>query len=309
MQEIRAFVKSMRRAVALLAACAGTVPAQNAFPTVDIYVANLTGTGCPCAPENVTHRAGYDNQPRFLPDGRSLLYTADDESGGTNIYRLNLTTGQRDRVTSTPESEFSPTLMLDGRNISVVRIEPDLRQRLWRFELPVRKRDIPVLNYKFQRVLEAPEPVGYHVWIDERTLVLFVLGEPNSLYLADVPTGRSEKIAGPIGRSLHRIPNTKLASFVDLTDEKNTRIRSVDPATHELKDIVRPLRAGDVDYAWTPDGRIVMAQESVLMAWDPKTGGPWLTLADFSSAGLQKITRIAFSPDGKQVALVAADRE
>jgi dipeptidyl aminopeptidase/acylaminoacyl peptidase len=299
----------MLLALAVGAACAGVALAQNAFPTVDIYVAKLTGPGCPCAPENVTHRAGYDNQPRFLPDGKSLIYTADDESGGTNIYRLNLATGQRERIASTPESEFSPTLMPDGRNISVVRIEPDLRQHLWRFALPVRKRDVPALNYAFQRVLEAPEPVGYHVWIDARTLVLFVLGEPNSLYVADVPTGKSEKIVGPIGRSLHPIPNTKLASFVDLADEKNTRIRSLDPATHEMKEIVRPLRPGDVDYAWTPDGRIVMAQEAVLLAWDPKTSGPWLTLADFSGAGLKNITRIAFSPDGKRVALVAADRE
>jgi len=159
-QEPRAFVKSVLRAVALSAACAGAAPAQNAFPTVDIYVANLTGPGCPCAPENVTHRAGYDNQPRFLPDGKSLIYTADDESGGTNIYRLNLATGERERITSTPESEFSPTLMPDGRSISVVRIEPDLRQHLWRFAMPVRKRDTPALNYAFHRVLEAPEPVG-----------------------------------------------------------------------------------------------------------------------------------------------------
>jgi dipeptidyl aminopeptidase/acylaminoacyl peptidase len=295
--------------VALSAVCVGAAPAQNAFPAVDIYVANLTGSDCPCAPANVTHRAGYDNQPRFLPDGKSLLYTADDDSGGTNIYRLKLATGGRERITATPESEFSPTLMPDGRNISVVRIEPDLRQHLWRFALPARKRDVPALNYAFHRVLEAPEPVGYHVWIDARTLVLFVLGEPNSLFVADVPSGRSEKIVGPVGRSLHRIPNSKLASFIDLADDKNTRIRSLDPATHEMQDIVRPLRPGDVDYAWTPDGRIVMAQEAVLFAWDPKTGGPWLTLADFSSAGLKNITRIAFSPDGKQVALVAADGE
>jgi len=283
-----------------------TGAAQNAFPTVDIYVAELTGPGCPCAPVNVTHRPGYDNQPRFLPDGRTLLFTADDESG-TNIYRLKLATGERTRITSTPEPEFSPTLMPDGRQISVVRIEPDQRQHLWSFPLPRGDRGLPVMNDSFHRVLEAPEPVGYHVWLDARTLALFVLGEPNALYVADVKTGKYDRIAGPIGRSLHRIPRKPLASFVDLADEKDTRIRSFDPATRQVADLARPLRSGDIDYAWTPDGRIVMAQEGALLAWNPATGGPWLPFADFTRAGLKNITRLAFSPDGKRVALVAAD--
>jgi len=282
--------------------------AQNAFPTVDIYVAELVGPGCPCAPVNVTHRPGYDNQPRFLPDGKTLFYTADDESG-TNIYRLKLATGERTRITSTPEPEFSPTLMPDGRQVSVVRIEPDLRQHLWSFPLPRGDRGLPVMNNSFHRVLEAPEPVGYHVWIDADTLVLYVLGTPNSLYVANVATGNYERIAGPIGRSLQRIPGKPLASFLDLADAKDTHIRSFDPVTRQIADLARPVRAGDVDYAWTPDGRIVMAQDGALFAWNPATGGPWLPFADFTKTGLKNITRLAFSPDGKRVALVADDGE
>jgi hypothetical protein len=281
--------------------------AQSAFPAVDIYVADLTGPGCPCTPVNVTHRAGYDNQPHFLPGGKALLYTAADDSGGTDIYRLTLATGERERITATPEPEFSPTLMPGGRRISVVRIEPDLKQHLWSFPLPRGRSGLPVMNYAFRRVLDAPEPIGYHVWLDDRTLALFVLGEPNALYAADVGTGKYEKIAGPIGRSMQRIPGTRRVSFVDLSNEKDTRIRSFDPDTRAIADLVRPLRAGDVDFAWTPDGRIVMANDGMLMAWDAKNDGTWLPFADFTKAGLKNITRLAFSPDGKRVALVAAD--
>lgn len=301
-------MKAILLAPLAAAGFAHMVGAQNAFPTVDIYVAELTGPGCPCAPVNVTHRAGYDNQPRFLPDGKILLYTADDESG-TNVYRLKLANGERTRITSTPEPEFSPTLMPDGRQVSVVRIEPDLRQHLWSFPLPRVDRGLPVMNNSFHRVLDAPEPVGYHVWTDAHTLVLYVLGAPNSLFVADVATGKYERIAGPVGRSLQRIPGKPLASFVDLSDGKDTHIRSFDPATRQIVDLVRPLRSGDVDYAWTPDGRIVMAQDGTLFAWNPATGGPWLPFADFTKAGLKNITRLAFSPDGKRVALVADDGE
>jgi hypothetical protein len=45
------------------------------------------------------------------------------------------------------------------------------------------------------------------------------------------------------------------------------------------------------------------------MAWDAKNDGTWLPFADFTQAGLKNITRLAFSPDGKRVALVAADGE
>jgi hypothetical protein len=301
------FVMKIVPALLLLAGALHASDAQSTLPQVDIYVADLTGPGCPCAPVNLTHRAGYDNQPHFLPDGAALIYTADDESGTTNIYRLTLATGERTRVTATPESEFSPSLMPDRTQVSVVRIEPDLSQHLWRFPLPRQARDPAAMNFRFHRVLEAPEPVGYHVWLDVHTLVLFVLGEPNALYLADAATGKYDRIIGPIGRSLHRIPGTNRASFVDLAAGMDTHIRSFDPATLAIEDLVRPLRSGDVDYAWTPDGRIVMAQEGALFVWDPKSGGAWLPFADFTRAGLKNITRLAFSPDGKRIALVAAD--
>lgn len=294
------------RAVLLGLIASSSVAAPPAFPAVDIYVARLTGPGCPCAPANVTRRPGYDNQPRFLSGGAALLYTADNETGGTDIYRLTLANGARSRVTATPESEFSPTLTPDGRHVSVVRIEPDLRQHLWTFPLP-RAGAQPVTNVSFKRVLNAPEPVGYHVWIDAHTLILYVLGDPNALYIADSITGKSEKLAERVGRSLQRIPDSKLVSFVDLSVENDTHIRSYDPATRAIADLVRPLRAGDVDYAWTPDGRIVMAQGAALFAWDPKSGGAWLPFADFTASGLKNITRLTFSPDGTRVALVADD--
>ncbi len=280
--------------------------AAPAFPAVDIYVARLAGPDCPCAPVNVTRRAGYDNQPRFLPDGSALLYAADNETGGTDIYRMTLASGARSRVTATPESEFSPTLMPDGRHVSVVRIEPDLRQHLWEFPLP-RAAARPAMNNSFKRVLDAPEPVGYHVWIDAHTVALYVLGEPSALYVADSVTGEAQKVADRVGRSLQRIPGGRQVSFVDLAMDNDTHIRSYDPATRVIADLVRPVRSGDVDYAWTPDGRIVMAQGATLFVWNPLAGGAWLPFADFTQSGLKNITRLSFSADGTRVALVADD--
>ena len=54
-------------------------PAQPA-PSTDIYVASIAAKGDVLTigtPENISKSPGYDNQPFFTPDGRSLLFTSD----------------------------------------------------------------------------------------------------------------------------------------------------------------------------------------------------------------------------------------
>ena len=70
--------------------------------------------GSPTAP-------GYDNQPAFSADGRSLYFTA-IEDGQSDIQRYDLATPRRRaRSRSTPESEFSPTPAPDGRALRGAR--------------------------------------------------------------------------------------------------------------------------------------------------------------------------------------------
>src|ERR1041384_5315433 len=85
-------------------------------------------------PKKITDYAGYNNQPFFLPDGHRILYTS-IRNGQADVYQYDLKNGQTTQVTNTPESEYSPTLMPDGKNISVVRVEKDGTQRLWKFPL------------------------------------------------------------------------------------------------------------------------------------------------------------------------------
>ena len=82
----------------------------------------------------ITTFAGYNNQPSFLPDGRSIFYTSIRDKQA-DIYRYDIRSGATSQITNTPESEYSPMLMPDGKNISVVRVEADGTQRLWKFPL------------------------------------------------------------------------------------------------------------------------------------------------------------------------------
>ena len=65
---------------------------------------------------------------------------------------------------------------------------------------------------------------------------------------------------------------------------------------------------GSEDYTWTPDGRLLMASNSKLLALRPGDS-EWTLVHSFEDLGLADITRLAVSPDGKRLALVATGDE
>src|SRR5579862_4315163 len=71
-------------------------------PDTDIFLASLTVDGDTVTverPENITKSPGYDNQPSFTPDGRSVLFTSNRGGKQTDIYRYDISTRQTVRVT------------------------------------------------------------------------------------------------------------------------------------------------------------------------------------------------------------------
>ena len=276
-----------------------SAPARAAPPPPDVYLASVKverGRPLLAAPLNITDRPGYDNQPSFTADDRGVYFTSVREDAQADIYRYDIATKRTTRVTATaPESEYSATPIEGGRAISVVRVERDSTQRLWRFPL---NGDAPSV------ILERVRPVGYHAWADEHTLALFVLGSPNSLQLADTRTGAADTIATGIGRSLQRIPATNRISFVRKVTATEWWIESLDPTTRATTRLVR-LPEGVEDYAWFPTGSIICGRGSRLLWWSGKTGDDWREIAELSAAGVHGITRLAVSARGDRLALVA----
>jgi len=264
-------------------------------PGTDILLLTLPRDGTAPHAEDavkVTDRAGYDNQPTFTPDGNALLYTS-MRDGQTDIYRYFIRAGRHIRLTHTQESEYSPAVVPDGTGFSVIRVEADGTQRLWRFDLP---GDNPTLLFP------ALKPVGYQVWGDEQTVAVFVLGDPPTLQIADLRTGKADTLAQNIGRSLHRVPGQHAISFVHKTGPESWWIKQLNLDTHVLTTLAQTL-PGREDYAWHPDGTLLMADGAVLYTWNRKEGA-WKPLADFSVLGVTDITRLALSSQGTDLALV-----
>src|SRR5688572_8495710 len=197
-------------------------------------------------PVNITNRPGFDNQPSFTPDGRSILYTSVRADGQSDIYRYDIATRATTRVTATPESEYSATVMPGGSRFSVIRVEADSAQRLWSFALD---------GSDPRLVLPDVKPVGYHAWSDDSTVAVFVLGSPATLQVASTRGGPAKAVAGNIGRSLVTIPGTRSISFMR-RDGDGWMIQRYDPARGDTVSVGRAVPRGDY-VAWTPTGQIL----------------------------------------------------
>lgn len=271
-------------------------------PDTEIFLGKIGyDAGKPVISEiiNITDRNGYDNQPYFTRDSGGILYTA-QYGDQTDIYLYTISDKKTRCVNNTQTtSEYSPTLIPGEEWYSCIQVEEDGTQRLWKF---------PVSGGKAKLVLEHVKPVGYHAWTDESTVVMFVLASqedniPVTMQIADARTGESEVVTTNIGRSMHKIPGRASISFVDQkTDswtisEFNVKKRTISKLTGLVK--------GNEHYCWTPNGLLVMGSGTKLYFLNPETDTNWTEIGDYSSAGLKAITRLAVSPDGKRIAIVA----
>jgi Tol biopolymer transport system component len=265
-------------------------------PSTDIYLVEMTGgldSLQASKPQVIAAEPGYDNQPSFTPDSRSVLFTANRDGKQTDIYEYTRGGATRALI-ATPEAEYSPTITPDG-GVSVIRVEQDGTQRLWRFDRNGANAHVLLANVK---------PVGYHAWIDGGRLALFVLGPPATLRLARPGEGPAEVVATDIGRSIQRIPGGRAVSFIQREGPSRFVVKQLDPDSKRITTLTDVVPgSADRDSAWTPDGRLLMSAGTRVFAW--KAGETaWREVYDAKPHGLGDVSRIAVAPDGKALALV-----
>jgi hypothetical protein len=246
---------------------------------------------------NLTARAGYDNQPAFLPDGSGLLYTHIGDDGHADIWRYDFATHAARAVTTTPESEYSPTVMPRSGGISVVRVELDSTQRLWRLDLDGGHPAQLFLNIK---------PVGYHAWASDSALALYVLGNPNALVLARLGAERADTVARSIGRALQRIPGRHAVSFVHIEDSTKSWLMELNADSATVRRLILLPRGAEF-HVWLAGGLVLASDSTALYQWDSRGAASWQRVVDLSALGLKGVTRLAVSPAGDRLALVARD--
>jgi Tol biopolymer transport system component len=254
--------------------------------------------------QRITNRAGYNNQPAFLRDG-TLLFTAvadTGRNGQADIWMFDARTGTSHPFTNTkPESEYSAYHMPGADRISVIRVETDSTQRLWSFNRT---------GGDAKPVLKTLKPIGYQAWVDANHVAAFVLGDaatrtPATLQLVDIRDESAIPIASNIGRALQPVPGRAAVSFTR-RDSANVRwIDIYDVASKTTTHVVKALPENEY-HVWLATGPIISAKGSQLYQYTPGQGSDWTLIADLADKGIKGITRLAISPDGKRIALVAA---
>lgn len=270
----------------------------------DIWVGELRGSGSALSLgdlRNVTRRAGYDNQPQFAPDGRSLLFTRIEADGRADSWRVTVDGRVVSQLTRTAvEQEYSPTPMPDGNGFSAIVVEADSTQRLWAYDW----NGVP------QRpIVPALKPVGYHVWVGLGNIGAFVLSQPtprdaNALVLMNPQTERVDTLARGIGRAFARVPGREAFTFVHFHGDTAV-LGEVDVRTRGVRRVV-VLPRGAEYHVWLPDGSALISGNGVLYRW---AEGRLETFVDLRSRGIRDVSRLALSADGTHLAIVGADQQ
>lgn len=266
-----------------------SVTAGAQLPETDIFIAKMnTSMGLSFSDfRNITNRKGYDNQPSFTPDGKKILFVSIADTLQSDVYAYSLIDGKTSRISSTKESEYSPTLN-EKEWYTVVRVDADSGQRLYRFK-----------DASNAELVKNTDSIGYYCRLTDSTIAMFILGSPHSLQILNTSAGTRSRIDENIGRCLRLSPSGSKLYYVRKTTDKEWHLCSYNLRTKKIETIILTPE-GSEDFAFLPDGTVIIGKDATLYKLEDDH---WTSVADFSRH-FKSFYRIAVNKDGTMIALV-----
>ena len=237
---------------------------------------------------------GYNNQPFFIND-QSLLITSDYQAEGlTDIYQLNVNSQSILRISATEESEYSPTYLPASDEISMIRQEitdsDEVPQILWKY--PISR------EHSGELLIDTYKNIGYHTWIDENKVALFLVGEgvsPHKLIIYDTQSQSEQFVAYNIGRCFKYDNNGGLIYLQKIGSSWSFRRFSIDGNVSKL--VARALPDSE-DFDLLENGDLISGQDNKLFRYKVgEASSDWEEILDLSKKGVKQITRIAHHKD------------
>jgi hypothetical protein len=284
----------------ILCFCVATLHAQQ-LPGTEIYLLDLKKetTGLVLSnPRNITNHPGYDNQPYFHPDKSLLYYASEDKFGRTDIVEYNIENGSLRNITTTNDREYSPTVTPDKKFLSCIIQRESGVQDLGKYPIEGGEAQVLIDNLT----------VGYHAWMDDDDLFLFVLGEKNSLHRVNLREKSDQVVEQNIGRSIHR-NSLGYISFIQKETSEKWVIKIIPNRIGPILQIAETLK-GREDIAWTPDMKLITSDgEKFFFAntSDQQNRAPEWNEIKMEGVSLKGISRIAVNSTGTKVAVVVSE--
>lgn len=244
--------------------------------------------------KNISNNSGYDNQPSFV-NNNTILF-AGNNTNQTDIALYSIDSEEKQFFNSpTDGGEYSPIQIPNSENVAAVRLDPDGKQRLYTYTKDGKNKET-IDNLQ----------VAYYGFKDKNTLLASVLAVDGlDLVLANLQSQKVDTLKQNAGRSIHKVPGTqKTMSYTYLNEDDNYDVYQLNVETMESY-FVTELPIGIQDHIWLNDSKILIGSGSKLFTYDLFGPGEWKEVANLSEYNIVNITRLAVSPDGKKLAIVA----
>lgn len=242
--------------------------------------------------KNISNNKGYDSQPSFY-DNNILLFSS-NKNGQTDIAKYNIKTGKKTFISNTTYgSEYSPERIPNSNAISAVRLDKTGLQRFYKYNFKNGNSKELIKNLK----------VAYPRWHNKDTLVaVSIINDTLELFIHNFKINKSVSYAKKVGRSVHKIPNTNMMSFIS-KENKNWEVKSINLITKEIKTLIEIGQKEDI--CWLPNGTLLLAKNNAILKFDPKTDKKWKPFHTFTDKNINNISRIMVNKNSTKLVLVA----
>jgi len=282
--------------------------------SADIFRVHPDGTGL----EQLTSHPSYDDQAALSPDGQFLAFVSTRDAGSTDIYVLDLRTGETKNITRAQGGDFRPQWSPDGRLIAFSSDRgkpPQMAQGRWE---QVHEASVYIMKANGEELRQLTtdgQLGGSPKWSPNGQDVIFyevaVEDTFRARWLPDQSSVESRIVSINLrtgARHEHASgPGLKLSPQFLGPNRVGYLAKSGPTATLVFDNEMTSL-AGDIgNPAWSPDGRFVVFQQGVIATIaQPRAPGQRLQGRDPDYELLYASGFPAVSPDGER--LVVSER-
>lgn len=253
---------------------------------------------------------GYNNQPYFTRDGEKMLFVSNGKKQGkTDIYSYTFNKKRRQikRLTKTKrEAEYSPKYTPDQTRISCVRVAKDtVTQNLCTYNMKGKKAKI---------LFPDTKTFGYYCWRSQIELMAFHVPEPFTFRKHNLIKNTNDSLDIKIGRCILNSRNKII--YVDKSDSTDWKIKMLNNKrignrkfkTIEPDQTIAHTLKGEEDFAILRGKDLLMGHEGFIYLKKnalKNSSSEWKPILDLNHFKIYNFYRIAVSPIGNKIAVVA----